>query len=64
VAERTVSIGDRVKLKSGSPDMLVVDFKGAIRDVTVAYRDKRGIFQEFDIPDVCLRVVRRSQAFR
>ena len=49
------AIGDRVRLNSGSPPLLVVDFNGNYL-ITVAMRKKGGV-EEYSFPEICLHLI-------
>jgi uncharacterized protein YodC (DUF2158 family) len=50
--DKPLCLGDRVKLNSGSPLMLVVDASDDV--VTTAWRDESGSSHEDSFPAICL----------
>jgi uncharacterized protein YodC (DUF2158 family) len=49
-----LAIGNRVRLNSGGPTLLVVDCNG---DSAVVARDKEGVVEEYSFPERCLYLV-------
>lgn len=53
-------IGTKLKLASGSPELVVVDNNREHSTVTVSWYDDDNVEQELELPSVCFDIFRRT----